>query len=99
MMRAATKRVARAMATVTRVVGDKEGDSDGGNMVRKNNNSLVPVVMLQAILYLASASLDDVGDDESTGRRLAYALRTDDVGDDQTTTTMTTTSSFRRLML
>ncbi len=35
-------RVARAMGT--RVVGDKEGGGDGGNMAR-NNDGLVPVVV------------------------------------------------------
>ncbi len=50
--------------------------------MRNNNDGLVPVVVQQAVLHSASASLDDVGDDESTGRRLAYMLRTDDVGDD-----------------
>ena len=50
--------------------------------LRHNDDGLVPVVVQQAVLHSASASLDDVGDDESTGRRLAYMLRTDDVGDD-----------------
>ena len=69
---------------VTRVVGDEEGGGDGGNMARTNDDGLVPVVVQQAVLYSAFASLDSVGEDESTGRRLAYALCTDDVGDDQT---------------
>ena len=30
---------------------------------------------------------DNVGKDESTGQRLAYTLRTEDVSDDRTTTT------------
>ena len=72
-------RVARAMGT--RVVGNKEGGGNGGNMAR-NNDGLVPVVVQQAILYLASTSLDDTGDDKLTGLRLAYTLRMDDAGDD-----------------
>ena len=59
------KRARAARAMGTRVVGDKEGGSDGGNMAR-NNNGLVPVVVQQAILYLASASLNDAGDDKLT---------------------------------
>ena len=81
------------------MVGDKEGGGDVGNMARNNDDGLVPVVVQQAVLYSASASIDNVGDDKSTGRRLAYALRTDDVGDDRTTTTMTATSSCRPLIL
>ena len=84
---------------VTRVVGDEEGGGDRGNMARNNDDGLVPVVVQQAVLYSASASIENVGDDKSTGRRLAYALRTDDVGDDRTTTTMTATSSCRPLIL
>jgi hypothetical protein len=84
---------------VTRVVGDKEGGGNGGNMVRNNKDGLIPVVVQQAVLHSASASLDNVGDDESTGQGLAYMLRTVDVGDDRTTTTMTATSSCRPLML
>ena len=61
------KRVRVARTIVTRVVGDKEGGGDGVNMARKNDNGLVPIVVQQAVLYLASASLDDVGGDESTG--------------------------------
>ncbi len=74
-----------------------EGSIDRGNKLRNNDDGLVPVVVQQAVLHSASASLDDVGDDESTGRRLAYTLRTDDVGDDQMMTTMTATSSCRPL--
>ena len=74
------KRARAARAMVTRVVGDEEGGGDGGNMARNNDDGLVPVVLQQAVLYSASASIDNVGDDKSTGRRLAYALRTDDVG-------------------
>jgi hypothetical protein len=62
-------RVARAM--VTRVVGDEEGDGDGGNMVRNNGDGLVPVIVQQAVLYSTSAlsaSLNNVGDDELTER-------------------------------
>jgi hypothetical protein len=81
------------------VVGDKEGGGDGGNMARNNDDGLVPVVVQQAVLYLAFASIDNVGDDKSTGQRLSYALRTDDVGDDRTTTTMTATSSCPPLIL
>jgi hypothetical protein len=62
---------------VTRVVGDEEGDGDRGNILMNNNDSLVPIVV-----YLASASLDDAGDDKSTGRQLEYVLHTDHIGDD-----------------
>jgi len=86
------KRARGARVMVTRVVGDEEG-----NMVRNNDDGLVPFVVQQAVLHLASASLDDVGDDESTGRRLGCTLRTDNVGDDRTMTTMTATSSCRPL--
>ena len=59
------KRVRAAKAMVTRVVGNKEGDGHGGNLVRNNDNGLVPVVVQQAILYYsASTSLDDAGDAE-----------------------------------
>ena len=68
-------------------------------MARNKDDGLVPVVVQQVVLYSASASIDNMGDDNSTGRRLAYALRTDDVGDDRTTTTMTATSSCRPLIL
>ena len=68
-------------------------------MARNKEDDLVPIVMQQAILHSASASLHDVGDDESTGRRLAYTLRTVDVGDDQTMTMMTATPSCCPLML
>jgi hypothetical protein len=81
------------------VVGDEEGGGDGGNMVRNNDDRLVPVIVQQAVLYSASASIDNVGDDKSTGQRLVYALRTDDVGDDRMTTTMMATSSCRPLIL
>ena len=81
------------------MVGDKEGGGDGGNMARNNDDGLVPVVVQQAVLYSASASIDNVGDDKSTGQRLAYALRTDNVGDDRTTTTMMAISSCRPLIL
>jgi hypothetical protein len=81
------------------VVGDEDGGGDVGNMARDNDDGLVPVVVQQAVLYSASASIDNVGDDKSTGQRLAYALRTDDVGDDRTTTTMTATLSCRPLIL
>ncbi len=83
------------------MVGNEEGGGDGGNMARNNDDGLVPVVVQQAVLYSASASIDKVGDDKSTGQRLAYALRTDDVGDNQMTTTMTmtATSSCRPLIL
>ena len=61
------KRVMAARAMVMRVVDDKEeGGGDGGNMVRNNDNGLVPVIVQQAILYLASASLKDESDNEST---------------------------------
>ncbi len=53
-------------------------------MARNYDDGLVPVVVQQAILYSAFASLDNVGNDESTGRRLAYALRMEDAGDDRT---------------
>ena len=42
-------------------------------MVRNNDNGLVPVVVQQAVLYSASATLNNVGKDKSTGRQLAYA--------------------------
>jgi hypothetical protein len=61
------KRVRVARAMVTRVVGEDEGNGDGGNMVRNNSDGLVPVVIQQPILVSASASLDDAGDDKSTG--------------------------------
>jgi hypothetical protein len=34
------KRARAARAMVTRVVGDKEGDGDGGNMVRNNDDGI-----------------------------------------------------------
>ena len=68
-------------------------------MVRNNDDGLVPIVVQQAFLYSASASIDNMGDDKLTGRRLAYALRTDDVGDNQMTTTITATLSCRPLIL
>jgi hypothetical protein len=68
-------------------------------MARNNDDGLVPVIVQQAVLHSASASLDDAGDDKSTGRQLLYALRMDDVGNNRTTTTMTMTSSCRPLML
>jgi hypothetical protein len=68
-------------------------------MVRNNDDGLIPVIVQQAVLHSASASLDDAGDDKSTGRQLLYALRMDDVGNNRTTTTMTMTSSCRPLML
>ena len=74
-----------------------EGSSDRGNKLRNNNDGLAPLIVQQAALHLALASLDDMGEDESTGRRLAYTLRTDDVGDDRTMTTMMATSSCRPL--
>ena len=52
---------------VTRVVGDKEGGGNGGNMARNNDDGLIPVVVQQAVLYLASASINNVGNDKSTG--------------------------------
>ncbi len=57
------KKMARAArrVMVTRVVGNKEGNDDGGKMVRNNDNSLIPIVMQQAVLYLASASLNNAG--------------------------------------
>ncbi len=85
-------RAARVMAT--RVVGDEEGDGDRGNMARNNDDGLVPVIVQQPVLYSSSASLDNLGDDKLTGRRLSYAPRTNDVGNDRTTMRMTTTLSF-----
>jgi len=55
---------------VTRVVGDEESDGDGGNMARNNEDGLVAVVVQQPILYSSSASLDNAGDDKSTGHHL-----------------------------
>ncbi len=46
------KRVRVARAVVTRMVGDKEGDGDGGHMVRNNDDGLIPLVMQQAVLGL-----------------------------------------------
>ena len=43
--------------------------------VRNKDDGLIPVVVQQPILYLASASLDDTGDNE-------YVLRMDNAGDD-----------------
>ena len=40
------KRVRAARAMLMMVVGNTEGDGDGGNMVRNNNDSLVPIVVL-----------------------------------------------------
>jgi len=60
------KRVRVARVMVTRVVGVEEGSGNGGNMVRNNNNCLVPIVVQQSVLYSASASLEDVGDDKLT---------------------------------
>ena len=59
------KRVRTSRAMVTRVVGNKEGGGDGGNMVRNNDNGLVPVIVQQVVLYSASASLDNAGDDRT----------------------------------
>ena len=50
-----------------RVVGDEEGNSNGENLVRNNDNGLVPVLVQQAVLYSASTSFNDAGDNESTG--------------------------------
>ena len=86
------KRARAARAMVTRIVGNEEGDGDGGNMARNNDDGLVPVAVHQPILYTAFASLDNVGNNKSNGRGLSYALRMDDVGDNQTTMTMTTTT-------
>ena len=86
------KRARGARVMVTRVVGNQEE-----NMARNNNDGLVPVVVQQVILHSASASLNDVGDDESTGRGLACRLPTDNVGDNRMTATMMATSSCRPL--
>jgi hypothetical protein len=80
------KRVRAARAMVTRVVDDKESGGDRGNMVRYNDDGLIPIVVQQAALYSASTSLNDAGNN-------------DDWGNDQMTTTVTTTSSCRPLML
>ncbi len=50
-------RVRAARVMVTRVVGDREGGGNGGNMVRNNEDGLIPVVVQQAGLHSASASL------------------------------------------
>jgi hypothetical protein len=42
-------RTSRAM--VTRAVGNKEGGGDGGNMVRNNDDGLIPVIVQQAVLF------------------------------------------------
>jgi hypothetical protein len=60
------KRARAARAMVTRVVGDEEGDGDGGKMARNNDDGLVPIVVQQPVLYSSSASLDDAGDNKST---------------------------------
>ncbi len=46
------KRVRVTRVVVTRMVGNEEGNGDGGNMVRNNDDGLVPVVMQQAVLGL-----------------------------------------------
>ncbi len=46
-----------ARAMVTRVVGDEEGDGDGGNMARNIDDGLVPVVVQQPILYSSSVAM------------------------------------------
>ena len=71
-------RVRAARTMVTRVVGNKEGGGNGGNMASNKEDGLVPIDVQQTLLYSASASLDDVGSDESTRRQqqLAYMLRT-----------------------
>ena len=61
------KRVRAARVMVTRVVGDEEGGGNGGNMAWINDDGLVPDVVQQAVLHSASASLDNLGDDKSTG--------------------------------
>jgi len=78
----AKKRARAARAMVTRVVGHEEGGGDGGNMVRNKDDGLAPVVVQQAILYSAFAGLDNVGNDESTGRQLAYDRMTTTMMDD-----------------
>ena len=42
---------------VTRVVGDEEGNGDGGNMARNNDDGLVPVVVQQPVLYSSSVAM------------------------------------------
>ena len=71
-------RVRAARTMVTRVVGNKEGGGNRGNMVSNKDDGLIPIDVQQALLYSASASLDDAGSDESTRRQrqLAYTLRT-----------------------
>ena len=60
------KRVRVARAMVMRVVTNEEGGGNGGNMVRNKDHGLVLIVVQQALLYLASDSLDDdVGNNES----------------------------------
>ncbi len=51
------KRVRAARAMVPRVVGDEEGDGDGGNMARNNDDGLVPIVVQQPVLYSSSATM------------------------------------------
>ena len=63
------KKRAMARAMVMRVVGDKEGDGDGGNMARNKDDGLVPVVVQQPVLYLSSVSLGDVGDEKGDRTR------------------------------
>ena len=45
------KRVRTSRAMVTRAVGNKEGGGDGGNMVRNNDDGLIPVIVQQAVLF------------------------------------------------
>jgi hypothetical protein len=52
------KRARAARVMVTRVVGDAEGGSDGGNMARNNDNGLVPIVVQQAVHSASASSLD-----------------------------------------
>ena len=51
------KRARAARAMVTRVVGDEEGNGDGGNMARNNDDGLVPIVVQQPVLYMSSATM------------------------------------------
>jgi hypothetical protein len=51
------KRARATRATVMRVVGDEEGNGDGGNMARNNVDGLVPIVVQQPVLYLSSTTM------------------------------------------
>ena len=57
------KRARAARVKGMRVVGDKVGSGDRGNMAWNNDDGLIPVVVQQAVLYLASESLNNAGNE------------------------------------